>query len=240
MTITAEGSVANPVIAESSGNTDLDQASLACVLTWKYWPAKENGKAVPVSGSLHVAWKLPDLAFAEPRRDCFTFYGVPADYPSHAVSTAIKFDVVENAVTNVAVEKSSGNAVLDSYAVACVQSWRYAGTGRTGTPAPPTRRNSRTVIDWFPRPARMPGTPAHICLNWPGGSPRETSGVLLSFTIDTSGATKDISIQRPAGNSATDRMAIECVSKWRYTPIVINGRVAEVSSQAEVDWIIRY
>lgn len=56
-TVTADGDVENPTIANSSGHDDLDQAALPCVTTWKYKPAIEQGKPVTAQWTANVVWK---------------------------------------------------------------------------------------------------------------------------------------------------------------------------------------
>lgn len=56
-TVTADGDVANPAIATSSGHSDLDQAALPCVMTWKYKPAIQAGKPVTAQWTANVVWK---------------------------------------------------------------------------------------------------------------------------------------------------------------------------------------
>jgi len=56
-TVTAEGEVTNPTIANSSGHEDLDQAALPCVTSWKYKPAIQEGKPVAAEWKANVVWK---------------------------------------------------------------------------------------------------------------------------------------------------------------------------------------
>jgi TonB family protein len=56
--IAADGAVKNPVVTESSGSPDLDQASLDCVSAFRYWPATHDGKPVELDRTVDVDWNL--------------------------------------------------------------------------------------------------------------------------------------------------------------------------------------
>lgn len=58
-TVTADGDVANPTVATSSGHADLDQAAIECAGSWKYKPAVQNGQPVAVPWKTQVKWQLP-------------------------------------------------------------------------------------------------------------------------------------------------------------------------------------
>jgi TonB family protein len=54
--ITADGKVSGPVIEKSSGFPALDAAALDSVRSWRYNPARRNGKPVPSHISANVVW----------------------------------------------------------------------------------------------------------------------------------------------------------------------------------------
>ena len=56
-TVTENGDVENPTVANSSGHDDLDQAAIPCVTTWKYKPAVQEGKPVAAQWTANVVWK---------------------------------------------------------------------------------------------------------------------------------------------------------------------------------------
>ena len=55
--ITERGLLDNILVAESSGNAELDEASKACVATWIYRPDVIGGLVTPRLWSAQVAWK---------------------------------------------------------------------------------------------------------------------------------------------------------------------------------------
>jgi TonB family protein len=56
--IATDGSVQNPVVTRSSGYAALDQASLKCVASYRYFPATQNGQPVAIDRTLNFAWRL--------------------------------------------------------------------------------------------------------------------------------------------------------------------------------------
>jgi TonB family protein len=56
--ITADGSVKDLTIAESSGHDSLDQAAITCAQSWQYKPAFQNGSPIEVPWKAEVKWTL--------------------------------------------------------------------------------------------------------------------------------------------------------------------------------------
>ena len=60
-TVTADGSVDNVQVANSSGHQDLDEAAMSCAKHWKYKPAVQNGAPVAVPWKTNVQWTLKGI-----------------------------------------------------------------------------------------------------------------------------------------------------------------------------------
>jgi TonB family protein len=54
--VSTAGGVSDPQVAESSGDTGLDQAALSCVQSWHYQPAMQNGQPVDFEKKVAVKW----------------------------------------------------------------------------------------------------------------------------------------------------------------------------------------
>jgi protein TonB len=52
--IAVDGTVKEPQVAQSSGNADLDAASLVCVRTFTYRPAIKDGKPIEVPWQINI------------------------------------------------------------------------------------------------------------------------------------------------------------------------------------------
>jgi len=59
-TITLEGRTKDIVVAQSSGNADLDNAAIAAVRCFRYKPATKDGKPIESQRYAKVNWKLTE------------------------------------------------------------------------------------------------------------------------------------------------------------------------------------
>ena len=58
--VAVDGSTRDLTIAKSSGSPALDQASLACVAAYKYYPATQNGQPVEIDQLTQIVWLSPN------------------------------------------------------------------------------------------------------------------------------------------------------------------------------------
>jgi periplasmic protein TonB len=64
---------------------------------------------------------------------------------------------------------------------------------------------------------------------------RGVSGsVLVSFTVDASGATRDVQVLQSTPTGVFDRAAVSAVKRWRYVPVIVNGTAVEVPTKTLV------
>jgi TonB family protein len=64
---------------------------------------------------------------------------------------------------------------------------------------------------------------------------RQISGsVVLAFTVDASGATRDITVVESTPKGVFDRAALNAVRHWRYAPTIFNGAPIAVPTRALV------
>jgi TonB family protein len=56
--VATDGSVQNPIVTQSSGYAALDQASLNCVASYRYFPATQDGQPIAINRSLIFNWRL--------------------------------------------------------------------------------------------------------------------------------------------------------------------------------------
>ena len=61
-----------------------------------------------------------------------------------------------------------------------------------------------------------------------------SGSVLLAFTVDASGATRDIKVVESTPSGVFDRAAINAVHHWRYAPAIFNGAPIAVPTRALV------
>jgi len=126
--INSHGDVSNVSVARSSGNRDLDDVSIACVLQWHYRPATQNGAPVQVPWQAAVKWEIQlpssgalDKIYAA-AGSCIAATHPSADELGKATrSTVIHVRFTDNEIEAVRVEASSGSSELDQRVVDCYE-----------------------------------------------------------------------------------------------------------------------
>jgi protein TonB len=58
--------------------------------------------------------------------------------------------------------------------------------------------------------------------------------VLLSFTVDGRGETRDVQVLQSTPAGVFDRSAVSAVKRWRYAPVLVNGAAVEVPARTLV------
>lgn len=124
--VTATGSVANVAVKTSSGNADLDKASVACTKTWQYHPAtlKADGTPVAVPWQVAVKWEdrlLPPFdAISDTAYRCVLSTDAGRDEMSKAkLRTVVRVHFAKGNVESVEVVGSSGDSGLDRHVADC-------------------------------------------------------------------------------------------------------------------------
>lgn len=118
--IDKSGYVENPAIIASSGNAQIDGASLECVKRWHYFPAMNNRKPIEVRWTVDIAWNppvLPDMTRIV--RDCSRAVGTRKEYADFQGETDFKLVYEERKLSSVVVTHPSGNPKLDQEETDC-------------------------------------------------------------------------------------------------------------------------
>lgn len=124
-----DGTTANARMLQSSGNADLDQASLNCLKAAHLKPATEHGEPIEVTREFDIHW-VTNI------RSSISFTRLPAteltptscrghvtNMPHHPTPTIVSFQIAPDGSTRDAViTQSSGSDGLDKAAVECVLS----------------------------------------------------------------------------------------------------------------------
>jgi periplasmic protein TonB len=58
--------------------------------------------------------------------------------------------------------------------------------------------------------------------------------VLLSFTVDAKGNTRDVQVLQSAPAGVFDRAAVSAVKRWRYAPVIVDGNAVAVPTRTLV------
>jgi TonB family protein len=144
--ITPEGKVEAPEISKSSGNDDLDRASVLCVASWLYKAATRDGVPVEVQWETGINWNAPAFATSEPEDQdnqvsvpvwarggfrCEQWYAVGSQKPPH--HAILTFSVGrDGSVKDVALTQSTGSDKIDADAIQCLQQRHYQSAKQHG------------------------------------------------------------------------------------------------------------
>jgi TonB family protein len=126
--ITPQGDVTNVSVAKTSGNHDLDDVSIACVLQWHYWPATKNGTAVQAERQAAVKWEIqlkessPIQKVKAAADSCLISTHLPHDELARAERrTVVRVRFAEGKIAGVSVAAPSGSSELDQRVVNCYE-----------------------------------------------------------------------------------------------------------------------
>jgi TonB family protein len=138
-----DGSIKDLTVSKSSGNSHLDEASVACAQNWHYKPATLDGMPVEVPWQASVNWSLGEHVMAPSPVDCAKF--LPPGTAAASGVTKVSFGFGEDGSSqHVTVAKSSGNDVLDRAALSCVAAMKT----HFATRPPPSYFRVTTDVDW--------------------------------------------------------------------------------------------
>lgn len=247
---TRDGHIREVNVARSSGDKDLDEASIRCVTRWRFDPTVE--KWVMGHHTTYIAWSIPKAsAGSQSNQPMGTFIGVPHQcmdqYPLAEMKAHIEGTVVvdftitaEGRVRDVHVAESAGNANLDAAAVNCVTRWRY-NPARDADGKPVAVQN-RAKIEWKTRENPLPlpkfAEPPPDCLHLYPVKPEDLTGgdgiTEVGYTILSSGEVDDAAVARSSGNKRLDRAAVECISKRKYQPLT-----ADLGNGQKMSWKLK-
>jgi protein TonB len=124
-----------------------------------------------------------------------------------------------SADADLALARRWGADSRDLQAVQQLAATRAGGGAADGAAAAGSLKLVKTVQPEYPQSALARGV---------------SGSVLLSFTVDTSGATRDVQVLQSTPAGVFDRAATSAVKRWRYAPVVVNGAAVEVPTKTLV------
>jgi TonB family protein len=135
-----DGSLHDPVLVESSGDGDIDQAVLSCASGSRFGAIAVSGNPAETVWVLGYYWHVGWSGFAPASPDgkaAASCEDRPFDQPSDkngaAKDTVLSYFIgTDGVVKNVAVTASSGVPDLDRQAMDCVSAWRFFPVYRNG------------------------------------------------------------------------------------------------------------
>ena len=154
-TIKTDGTVRDIRISKSSGNKDLDDATVKCAAQWLYKPAMQDGVTVEKPWQANVVWKIPVSMDVRRAEQCLRYRSDPSPIPPGVGATSVTFRIMPNgSMKDAAVSRSSGDKSLDTAAILCVDESHFDVSIIT---LPPEGVPGHATLDWaHATPSPMP------------------------------------------------------------------------------------
>jgi TonB family protein len=138
-------------------------------------------------------------------------------------------------VTDITVEQSSGDRILDYAAMTCAAGWLYTPAMKDGRPV---ETHNKAVINWSsshppvdsPKSANVIHPPARTltgydCEFW---HKDWMKSVLLGYYVEPDGSVKNVTILQSSGDATVDKDAADCITQRTYKPATKIGKPVEV------------
>lgn len=258
--IAVDGHPSDIKVATSSGNEQLDTASLQCASNWRYKPAVRNGEPVEVPWQADIVWNMniPPVETDSPERCISATPLSPDDLRDSDGTSVVSYVLWAGFLLDLRLAQSSGNHRLDNAALQCVKDIGYrevvtAGNARlqrltrrinwVAALAKQSSLKATTADDAGPSISAGPVTPPqttgkpHICTFAAShGMMPKLNPTLLSFTITAEGTVSDPHVIGSNGKQEVDDAAIACVLQWRYIPAQQDGHPVATPWKAQVNW----
>jgi TonB family protein len=141
---------------------------------------------------------------------------------------------------NAVVTRSSGWRDIDHVAVECVAKWTYKPAIKNNEPVEASSKariavqinhgeDPRVVDAKITRPAPKRMTQCSI-----PGSNEKLQQPVVAMTVDTMGDVDDPAIEQSSGDPEADKIVLDCVKKWKFTPAMQFGRPLVVRTRGIV------
>ncbi len=177
--------------------------------------------------------RVRDGRLTDPAQDSAAYYltQLQSADPDNAALAAVSHDLAGKLVDRARAAVQAGKSADQDLAAARrfgadpkdLQAVQQLGTARTAAVDPATLAASLKAVRTEP-PEYPPNALAH-----------GVSGtVLLSFTVDAKGNTRDVQVLQSTPAGVFDRSAVSAVKRWRYAPVMVNGAAVEVPTKTLV------
>lgn len=143
---TYDGRIEDVKVVHTSGNDDLDDATVQCVSRWRFDPSSPSAKFNLGKHATTIMWVIPKTRPGAPRQMAFGLfaglmhtcenYYPRAEFRSRTEGTTkLSFHIsIEGLPKDMTIAQSSGNDDLDNAALECASHWRYRPALKNGVP----------------------------------------------------------------------------------------------------------
>ena len=239
--IATDGTTKDLSIATSSGNADLDAASLSCAAQWLYRPAMVAGAPVETPWQAYVQWSLAESAQGfdtRPVRDgirsCAAFY-TPAMIAQRPRRSILLQVTVGTDGTVRDARSSETDALLDA-SIACVKSWHYTPALKAGTAVEATILQ---IVNWSMQGLLLPAPP-QSCASFAAADAVAPSGLEgitgVHFRVMPDGSARDAALDRSSTSDALDQAALACAATWRFDTASLGLPPGGYPQHISIDW----
>ena len=178
--------------------------------------------------------RVRDGRLTDPAQDSAAFYltQLQSADPDNAAVAAVSRDLAKLLLERARTSLQAGRSADQDLAAARrfgadprdIQAAQQAGASRAGANVDPATlaaslKAVKTVPPEYPQSALAKGV---------------SGSVLLSFTVDGKGDTRDVQVLQSTPAGVFDRAAISAVKRWRYNPVIVNGSAVEVPAKTRV------
>jgi periplasmic protein TonB len=178
--------------------------------------------------------RVRDGRLTDPAQDSAAFYltQLQSADPDNAAVAAVSRELAKLLLERARASLQAGKSADQDLAAARrfgadprdIQAAQQAGASKAGANVDPATlaaslKAVRTVPPEYPQSALAKGV---------------SGSVLLSFTVDGKGATRDVQVLQSTPAGVFDRAAISAVKRWRYNPVIVNGSAVEVPTRTLV------
>ncbi|HEY5047166.1 MAG TPA: energy transducer TonB [Rhizomicrobium sp.] len=183
------------------------------------------------------------LSSSLPPRNCDAYLDPNAKVPTPPTVTLISIRLSDaGQIGDSAIFKSSGDVGLDNAVLACIKGHVVRPILVDGKPT-----NATTMLGYFRWPHRSffadptPNALPNICSGYyPTDALRlHEQGVALIFAeVASDGTVKSVVLAQTTNSSQLDHASLDCVHKFRFFPIIRDGKPVETEHIFQVAWRI--
>lgn len=177
--------------------------------------------------------RVRDGRLTDPAQDSAAYYltQLQSTDPQNAALAAVSRDLAAKLLDRARAAVQAGKNADQDFAAARrfgadpkdIQAAQQSASPKAGAVDPATLAAKLKAVKAVP-----PEYPQNALTSGISGS------VLLSFTVDTKGATRDVEVVQSTPRGTFDRAAVAAVKRWRYEPVVVNGAPVEVPTRTLV------
>jgi TonB family protein len=199
--------------------------------------AGAQAKAVRADGdrlALLARDRVRDGRLTDPAQDSAAYYvtQLQSADPDNTALAAIRGDLASRLLDRARTAMQAGRSADQDLAAARrfgaepkdIQAVQQLGTAKSATKVDPATLGASLKAVKTEPPEYPQSALEH----------RVTGSVLLSYTVDAKGSTRDVQVLQSTPAGVFDHSAMTAVKRWKYAPVIVNGAPVEVPTRTLV------